>query len=90
MFSIGDVEEVMVIYVVDFEYFYCQLSKIVFQLDVLMESFDKYYFVLGEDEELFTIFLLGKYCVVKYSADQDWYRVQIIGIVFIKQVFGTL
>lgn len=90
MVSIGDVEEVMVTHVVDPEHFHCQLSKTAPQLDTLMESLDKHYSALGEDEELLTTFSLGKHCVAKYSADQDWYRAQITGIVFIKQVSGTL
>lgn len=90
MVSIGDVEEVMVTHVVDPEHFHCQLSKTAPQLDALMESLDKHYSTLGEEEELLMAVSLGKHCVAKYSADQDWYRAQITGIVFIKQVSGTL
>lgn len=90
MVSIGDVEEVMVTHVVDPEHFHCQLSKTAPQLDALMESLDKHYSALGEEEELLMAVSLGKHCVAKYSADQDWYRAQITGIVFIKQVSGTL
>ena len=79
MISIGDVEEVMVTHVVDPEHFHCQLSKTAAQLDTLMDSLEKHYSALGEAEEQLTAVSLGRHCVAKYSADQDWYRAEITG-----------
>ncbi|XP_061180909.1 uncharacterized protein LOC133189557 [Saccostrea echinata] len=80
MVAIGDQEEVMVTHVVDPDHFHCQLSKTAVQLDALMESLDKHYSALDEYEEQLTNVSLGQHCVAKYSADQDWYRAQITGM----------
>lgn len=79
MVGIGDMEEIMVTHVVDPEHFHCQLSKTATQLDALMDSLDKHYSVLAEEEEQLLNVTLGQHCVAKYSADQDWYRAQITG-----------